>query len=125
MRKIKNFISAIFMLALTVTRRVVVVLDYPTDIDDFIRYARSIHQSMASSSYFDVALAAKLAQLLAHIEALEAVQTGVRSTLPTHTIAQRNVALLDVQNDLRGLRMDVQAIVDADLTNAEVIVSAA
>jgi hypothetical protein len=120
MKKIKRF----FVLALTVIKRVIAVLDFPDDIDDFIIYARGIHDSMVASSYFS-GLSAKLATLLTNIARLEATHTGLQTHPPTTTTAQRNGDLHDVQNNLRGLRMDVQGIADADVDNAEDIITSA
>ena len=124
MKTIRLFVAAIVLMAMTVTRRVIVVLDFPADIDDFITYAKAIQLSMTSSSYFS-ALSVKLNTLNIDIAALEAAQAGVNATLPTHTTAQRDEFLLIVKNDLRGLKLDVQALVDADSVNAEAIVQAA
>lgn len=111
-------------MALLPVRRVIAVLDFPTDIDDFITYAKGIHDSMVASSYF-AALAAKLATLRTDTDALVAKQTATKTVPPTATATQRDVALLKVQNDLRGLRLDVQALADADTTHAEDIVTSA
>jgi len=120
MKKIKS----IFLMALTVIRRTIAVLDFPSDIDDFIIYARGIHASMTGSGLF-AALAGKLASLLTDIDRLEASHTGTKATPPTVTTAQRNTDLLKVQNDLRALKMDVQALADATPADAETIITAA
>jgi hypothetical protein len=120
MKKIKSFL----MMAITITRRIIAVLDFPTDIDDFITYARGIHQSMSTNPLF-AGLAAKIATLLLNINKLETFHTGTKATPPTHTAAQRDTELTKVKNNLRDLRMDVQALADADTANAEVIIEAA
>src|SRR5688572_24456799 len=124
MKKLRFIIATIVMMGMTVTRRVTVVLNYPADIDDFIVYAKAIHQSMVASPLFG-ASAGKLGTLATDITSLENSHVGVNATVPTHTTAFRDGELLKVQNGLRSLRMDVQILVDADPTNAETIVAAA
>jgi hypothetical protein len=120
MKKVKKF----FVLALTVIKRVIAVLDFPKDIDDFIVFSKSIHDSMAASPFF-AGLAAKLATLLTNIGLLEDAHTGFNTTPPTFTRAQRDAALLVVQNNLRGLKGDVQTLADATPASAEEIITAA
>jgi len=119
MKKTKN----IFLMALTVVKRVIAVLDFPRDIDDFITYAKGIHDSMLASPLF-VALAAKLLALKNDSIALDAKETGLKTKPPTTTKAQRDAALTIVQNDLRGLKSDVQTLADATPANAENIITA-
>ncbi|MBK5284089.1 MAG: hypothetical protein JJE25_01690, partial [Bacteroidia bacterium] len=120
MKTIKN----IFLMALTIIRHIIAVLDFPGDIDDFITYARGIHASMATNPLF-AGLAAKIAALLIDIDKLDTSHTGTKTTPPTFTTAQRDTDLLKVQNKLRGLKLDVQGLADADTNNAEVIITAA
>jgi PBP1b-binding outer membrane lipoprotein LpoB len=114
----------IFVMVLTVIKRVIAVLDFPKDIDDFITYANGIHDSMVASPYF-AALAAKLTTLRNDITALVAKQTAVNTMPPTATVTQRDDALQKVQGDLRGLRMDVQSLADATPASAEDIITSA
>jgi len=111
-------------MALTIVRHIIAVLNFPTDIDDFIIYARGIHASMSANPLF-AGLAAKVAALLLNINKLETAHTGTKATPPTHTTAQRDTELVKVKNDLRTLKGDVQALADADTDNAEVIIEAA
>lgn len=120
MKKMKK----IFVLATTIIKRVIAVLDFPADIDDLITYAKGIHDSMAASAYFS-GLSAKLATLLINIGKLQATHTGLQTHPPTTTTGQRNTDLHKVQNNLRGLRMDVQGIADPDPDNAITIITAA
>jgi len=121
MKKIKKFLV---FLALVVTRRVIAVLDFPKDIDDFITYARGIHASMTGSTFF-TALAARLATFLIHIDELADTHTRLQSNPPTATTADRDGNLLVVQNDLRGFRIEVQLLADATPADAESIIIAA
>ena len=114
----------IFLMALTVVKRVIAVLDFPADIDDFITFAKGIHDSMLASPLF-AALAPKLLTLKNDSITLDAKETGLKTKPPTTTKAQRDAALLVVQNDLRGLKADVQTLADATPANAENIITAA
>src|SRR6185503_13676272 len=100
----KKKIIKIILLPLTVIRRVIAVLDFPTDIDDFITYANGIHASMAASTFFTT-LATKLATLLTKIGVLQTSHNAVQTNPPTKTVAERNGDLLAVQNLLRGLKL--------------------
>lgn len=124
MKKIMNKIRTIILLPLTVIRRVIAVLNFPTDIDDFITYANAIHGSMAGNALF-AALAAKLATLLTDIGNLVTAHNGTKTNPPTFTTADRDGRLLIVQNDLRSLKMDVQSLADATPADAEEIIVAA
>ena len=53
MKKVKRII----VLALTVIKRVIAVLDFPKDIDDFITYAKTIHNAMLPNALFAALLA--------------------------------------------------------------------
>ncbi|MEP7171286.1 MAG: hypothetical protein ABI855_18100 [Bacteroidota bacterium] len=121
MKKIKKFL---FLLTTTVIKQVIAVLDFPKDIDDFITYANSIHNSMKNSSNF-TSLAAKLATMLINIGSLQTIETATKTKPPTKTVSDRNGALVIVQNNLRELRGDVQTIANADIPNAEAIIISA
>jgi len=116
--------KSIFLLALTVIKRVIAVLDFPKDIDDFITYAKGIHDSMLANALF-AALLPKLNTLKGDTLALDTKETGLKTKPPTTTKAQRDAALLVVQNDLRTLKGEVQTLADADPANAENIITAA
>ena len=120
MKKLKN----IFVLALTITKRIIAVLDFPRDIDDFITYAKGIRESMSASAFF-AALAAKLTTLQTNIDTLGASHTGLQTNPPTTTTAQRDADLVIVENNLRGLKSDVQTLADATPADAETIITAA
>lgn len=122
--KQKNGLGHVIILMAFSGGHVIVVLDFPADIDDFLTYAGGIHDSMAASSFFS-GLSAKLTTLDNDITALSDKQTAVNTTPPTATVAQRDIALLKVQDDLRGLRMDVQSLADATPTKAEDIATSA
>ena len=113
------------MLAAPLTgKRLIAVLKFPKDIDDFIIFARAIHDSMLASPFFS-SLGAKLATLSTNIGNLENMHTGLQTQPPTTTKAQRDAALLIVQNDLRTLKADVQTIADATPSSSESIITAA
>jgi hypothetical protein len=120
MKKLKT----IFLLPLTIVRHIIAVLDFPKDIDDFIIYARGIWSSMSTNPLF-AGLALKIAALLAAIDKLDTAHVGTKATPPTHTTAQRDSELVKVQTALRGLKLDVQVLADADPDNAQVIIEAA
>jgi hypothetical protein len=124
MKKNMKSIKSIILLPIVVTRRLIAVLDFPTDIDDFITYANGIYGSMTGSAFF-AALAAKLATLLTNIGNLTTAHNGTKTNPPTFTTADRDGRLLIVQNNLRSLRMDVQEIADATPADAEEIITAA
>ena len=105
-------------------RRSIVVLKFPQVIAVFIVYAKAIHTAMSQSTLF-TALAGKVTNLSVDITALYDAETGFKTTPPTKTIQQRDIALERVKADLRSLRNDVQAMADADPVNAEAIIAAA
>jgi hypothetical protein len=111
-------------MATVFTKRVKAVLDFPRDIQSFVLYAGTIYTSMTNSAFFG-ALAARLAQLQTDITTLASAQLGFHSSPPTVTKALRDAALLVVQNDLRALQLDVQALADANHVQAEEIITAA
>lgn len=121
MKKIQKFPV---VLTTVVIKKVVAVLDFPRDIDDFITYANTIHNSMRNNSLF-AGLAAKLAALLGNIGTLQSDETATKTKPPTKTVEERNASLVIVQNNLRGLRNDVQTLADADIPNAETIITTA
>ena len=101
-----------------------VVLKFPDVIAVFIVYAKAIYTAMIGNPLF-AALATKVTNLSVDITALYDAETGFKTTPPTKTIQQRDKALEKVKADLRSLRNDVQAIADADPTNAEAIIAGA
>jgi len=119
MRKQGMFI----MVATVAIHRIQAALEFPKHVEDFVTYAQAIHDSMTSSTYFTT-LAAKLTQLAADITTLQGKETGLKTKPPTNTSADRDAALIVVQNDLRSLKADVQGIADADMPNAEAIITA-
>src|SRR5438552_972781 len=116
--------KVVIILTTTVIKKVIAVLDFPRDIDDFITYANAIHGSMSNSSTFS-SLSAKLVTLLGNIGTLQITETATKTKPPTKTVEDRNGVLVIVQNNLRGLRNDVQTIADADIPNAEAIITSA
>ncbi len=120
----KKFEVPIILFAMSNAKRFVVVLDFPKDIDDFITFAKKIYQSMNAGVAY-AGSAAKLATLNTNIGKLLASHSGSKAVPPTYTVAQRDVDLNNVKNNLRSLQSDVQALVDADSTNADTLATGA
>lgn len=105
-----------------VAKLITVVLNFPTVIAVFIVYAKTIYAAMFENPHF-TASAAKVTKLNTDIAVLDAAETGCKTTPPTKTVEERNVALEKVKADLRSLRNDVQEAADADPANAEAIIA--
>jgi len=105
-----------------VIRRVIVALNFPREISKFIEYAGKIHNSMSASPVYSGS-AAKLATLATDLATLVADETACDTKPPTKTKADRNAAKKVVENDLRSLRSDVQALADATPVNAVSIIT--
>ena len=103
-------------------RLITVVLNFPTVIARFIVYAKAIYVAMFENPNF-TASAAKVTKLNNDIAALDAAETGCKTSPPTKTVEERNAALEKVKADLRSLRNDVQEVADADPANAEAIIA--
>jgi len=101
-----------------------VVLNFPTVIAVFIVYAKAIYMAMFENPYFTDS-AAKVTKLNTDIAALDAAETGCKTSPPTKTVEERNAALEKVKADLRSLRNDVQEAADADPANADAIIASA
>ena len=107
-----------------VTKLITVVLNFPTVIAVFIVYAKAIYMAMFENPHF-TASAAKVTKLNTDIIALDAAETGCKTSPPTKTVEERNAALEKVKADLRSLRIDVQEVADADPANADAIIASA
>jgi len=108
----------------TFVKQVIVVLNFPKVISNFIVYAKAIVMAMEGNPRF-TALAAKVTKLKTDITALDVAETAFSTVPPTITIEDRDKALKLVKADLRSLRSDVQNIADADIENAPAIVASA
>lgn len=105
----------------TIIARVLVALNMPDKITDFILYGKSVQKSMNGNGNFSGS-AAKVAQLLTDVTALDTSQTALNTKPPTTTVAARDVLWETVKNDLRLLKNDVQAAADAKPASAEAII---
>jgi hypothetical protein len=105
----KKIVNRVIILMAIFTKRVIVVLDMPDDIDDFFTFANGIRNSMAASPYF-AGLAAKLATLLTNIGDLKTANDGTKTVPPTVTTTARDIELNKVRGNLIGLHMDVQGL---------------
>lgn len=107
-----------------VVNRTLAVLNLPPNVLDLLNVAKAIQKAMTGNANFSSS-AAKVTQLLADINALDASQTALGTKPPTTTAAARNILLEVVKNDLRLLRNDVQAAADAKPASAEAIILSA
>ena len=105
-----------------VAKLITVVLNFPTVIAVFIVYAKAIYMAMFENPNF-TASAAKITKLNTDIIALDAAETGCKTSPPIKTVEERNAALEKVKADLRSLRNDVQEAADDDPANAEAIIA--
>ena len=108
----------------TLVKRVTVALNFPLRNTEFILLAKAIYKSMFNNPTF-TASTAKIALLNTDIIVLDAAQVACRTTPPTCSVDDRNVAMEIVKNDLRSLRSDVQVLVDANPAQAEAIITSA
>lgn len=100
----------------------IVVLNFPRAVPIFLVYAKAIYMAMFENPHF-TASAAKVTKLNIDIGALDAAETGCKTSPPIKTVQERNAALEKVKADLRSLRNDVQEVADADPANAEAIIA--
>jgi len=108
----------------TLIKRIIVVLNFPKVISNFIVYAKAIAKAMDGNPRF-TAQAVKVTKLKNDITALDVAETAFSTVPPTITIEERDQALKLVKADLRSLCRDVQSIADADIENAPAIVASA
>ncbi len=104
--------------------RILVALNFPTIIADFIVFAKTIYKAMFNNATF-TASAAKVTALNADILLLDTAETNCNSIPPAGTVATRNTLLEKVKTDIRVLRNDVQSVADASPANAEAIIKSA
>ena len=107
-----------------IIRHLIVVLMFPTKINDFITYAKGIFEAMNGNTNFPNS-AAKVATLKADIGILDSTESGLLTNPPTTTVEGRNAAMEQVKADLRSLRNDVQVVADATPAQAEVLAKSA
>lgn len=108
----------------TIVKRIIVALNFPTKVTEFMLFAKAIYKAMQGNSNF-TSSAAKVTALNTDIIALDAAQTACTTTPPTGSVEARNVLLEQVKNDLRALRNDVQNAADANPAKAEAIIASA
>jgi len=108
----------------TLNKQATAVLNLPDAINDFIIFAQKVGRMMDASPYFS-ASSPLIAKLVADTKTLDDLEiVCVAFPLPTNTKA-RDAARVVVENDLRGLRLDVQKVANADPLNAETIITSA
>jgi len=108
----------------TLVKRVTVALNFPLRNTEFILLAKAIYKSMFNNPSF-TASTAKIALLNTDILVLDTAQVACRTTPPTGSVDDRNVAMEIVKNDLRSLRNDVQELSYANPAQAEAIITSA
>ncbi len=108
----------------TIVKRVIAVLKFPKNVNDFINYAKGIYKAMNGNTTFPASQTA-LGTLNTDIAQLATLQTNMKTKPPTSTKADRDAARIVVENDLRGLRNDVQKVADNNPVKAEVIIKSA
>ncbi len=104
------------------TRTLKVILNAPRSIGHYILFARFIASRMQGNPYFP-APTVPIATLLAHIEALEALEVQILSRRDVSKA--RNSALLAVKADLDMLAMYVQTLAGERMLDSEAIVASA
>lgn len=112
------------MTTLTSIKRILVALNLPSQIGDFIIFAKAIYKAMVSSVHF-TASASKISKLNADILALDMAETACNTKLPTGSVEARNACVELVKADLRSLCKDVQDVADSDPANAQAIIVSA
>ena len=105
----------------TIIKRIIAVLMFPREINNFISYAKTIYKAMNGNPNFPNS-GAKLTKLNTDTLALENAESGLHTKPPKNTTDERDAALEKVKNDLRALQPDVQSAADANPAQAEVIV---
>ena len=98
-------------------KQVIAVLNWPSDILNFIAFAKLILIAMLSKPVYAGSMT-KLTKLGTDIGVLEENQQACSANLPTASIADRDAAREVVEEDLRELRIDVQILAKKDPINA-------
>lgn len=109
---------------LTIINRILVALNFPGRMNDFISKAKSIFSAMKNNAIFS-ALLPTINLFGGEIDTLDTTETAFKTKPPTKTRADRNVAKEAVKTRWRELARDVQDLADADPENAEAIITAA
>ncbi len=108
----------------TIVKRIIVALNFPVKIADFIVYAKGIYKAMLNNTNF-AGSAAKVTTLNTDITALDTAETACNTKPPTGSVDARNAAMELVKADLRSLHSDVQAAADANPVKAETLITSA
>jgi hypothetical protein len=106
----------------TIVKRIIVALNFPSSIADFLVYVKAIYKAMLNNAYF-TSSAAKLTTLGTDITAFDTAEIACKTKPPTGTVDARNAAMELVMSDVRSLRADVQAAADANPAKAEAIIT--
>jgi hypothetical protein len=98
------------------------VFGFPTKVKDFILYAESIYNKMNGNPRYS-SLSAKLADLFIALEKLYNEQALCTMKPPKGNTLTRNNYLAAVKTIIRDLGNSVQIMANADLPNAETIIT--
>jgi hypothetical protein len=101
---------------------ITLVYNWPRKINDLIPYAKAKYNKMTGNPRY-AALAAKLTELKDAIKALEDEQALCTAKPPQGNIDTRDTYAETVKRIIRDLGGSVQAMANADLPNAETIIT--
>src|SRR5450755_3077375 len=107
----------------TITHRTIAVLKVPLHVPDLIKLAQSVVQAMTGNAHFPSPTPA-LAVVSAAITALDAAETATK-TRAKGTVQVRDKARAAVVSALRGVKVYVQQMSDANPDQADAIIASA
>ena len=107
----------------TITHRTIAVLKLPIHVPDLIKLAQSVVQAMTGNAHFPSPTPA-LTVVSAAITALDAAETATK-TRAKGTVQVRDKARAAVVSALRGLKVYVQQMSDANPDQADAIIASA
>lgn len=102
--------------------RILVALNMPPKVNDWLTFAGGIHFKMSNNDRF-VSLATRIALFLTKITALRTAQEGRSTTPATVSVEVRDLAFEEAKAVLRLLGGDVQEMADLDIPNARIIIT--
>ena len=105
-----------------VNKIIILVYNWPNKINDLIPYAKAKYNKMTANSRY-ATLAAKLLELKDAIKALEDEQALCSARPPQGNIKTRDTYAETVKMIIRDLGSSVQKMANADLPNAETIIT--
>jgi hypothetical protein len=98
-----------------------VAMNLPTAVPEFILKAKTVHGAMSKAPYFE-ASRATLAELATETVVLNDAQTGLAEKPPSSTTEIRNAAKARVKNLLRTLAGEVQTVANKNPEKAAEII---